>query len=273
MLGIVLSMELIGMSAGSIFVGSLADRVGRRPVALGCLVVMAIGMGLATTARDVTQLSAFRLFTGIGIGGLLAAGMRWPPSSRTRAGGTSPSRSWRPAIRWAPSLADPSHRGCLPRAAGGRCSRSARSCRRRSSRSSGSSSPRPSPTWRTGGRPTCWSAINGVLRRLGHTTVTGLPAPSADAPRARLAQLFTPALARTTVVLTVAYFAHLMTFYFILKWIPKIVVDMGFAPSMAGGSAGVGQRRRTDRRPRAQRADAARRCASARDRGHAPRRR
>src|SRR5207302_9426084 len=38
-----------------------------------CLVVMAIAMGLATTAHDVTTLSAFRLFTGIGIGGMLAA--------------------------------------------------------------------------------------------------------------------------------------------------------------------------------------------------------
>jgi len=37
------------------------------------------------------------------------------------------------------------------------------------------------------------------------------------------------------MLLTLAYFAHLMTFYFILKWIPKIVVDMGFAPSAAGG--------------------------------------
>jgi MFS family permease len=26
-----------------------------------------------------------------------------------------------------------------------------------------------------------------------------------------------------------------MAFYYILKWIPKIVVDMGFAPSLAGG--------------------------------------
>ena len=26
-----------------------------------------------------------------------------------------------------------------------------------------------------------------------------------------------------------------MTFYFILKWVPKIVVDMGYAPSSAGG--------------------------------------
>ena len=74
MLGIVLSMELIGMSVGSILVGSLADRVGRRPVTLGCLVVMATGMWLATTAHGVTTLSAFRLFTGLGIGGMLAAG-------------------------------------------------------------------------------------------------------------------------------------------------------------------------------------------------------
>ena len=72
-LGIVLSMELIGMSAGSIFIGSLADRIGRRPVTLGCLVVMSIGMWLATTARDVTTLSAFRLLTGLGIGGMLAS--------------------------------------------------------------------------------------------------------------------------------------------------------------------------------------------------------
>ncbi|MCK5747912.1 MAG: MFS transporter, partial [Oricola sp.] len=35
-------------------------------------------------------------------------------------------------------------------------------------------------------------------------------------------------------ILTFAYFAHIMTFYFYLKWIPKIVVDMGFAPSLAG---------------------------------------
>ena len=34
-------------------------------------------------------------------------------------------------------------------------------------------------------------------------------------------------------MLTLAYLTHIMTFYFILKWIPKIVVDMGYAPSAA----------------------------------------
>lgn len=38
-----------------------------------------------------------------------------------------------------------------------------------------------------------------------------------------------------TITLTIAYLAHIATFYFILKWIPKIVVDMGFAPKRAAG--------------------------------------
>jgi len=66
-LGIVLSMELIGMAVGSVFIGALADRVGRRPVALGCLVVMATGMALASTAGNVQTLSAYRLLTGLGM--------------------------------------------------------------------------------------------------------------------------------------------------------------------------------------------------------------
>lgn len=235
MLGIVLSMELIGMSAGSIFVGSLADRVGRRPVALGCLVVMAIGMGLATTASDVTQLSAFRLITGVGIGGLLAAGNAMAAefsNARQRnlavalmaagyplgaiVGGSIASRlladgSWRSVFAFGALVSAafiPIVWFLIPETIAYLAHR------------------RPANVV---------ERVNAVLRRLGHATVTALPEPSPDAPRARLVELFTPGLARTTVLLTLAYFAHLMTFYFILKWIPKIVVDMGFAPSLAGG--------------------------------------
>ncbi len=35
--------------------------------------------------------------------------------------------------------------------------------------------------------------------------------------------------------MTTAYFFHITTFYFIVKWIPKIVVDLGFAASAAAG--------------------------------------
>jgi MFS family permease len=41
-LGIVLSMELIGMAAGSVILGTVADRIGRRPTALICLTLIFI---------------------------------------------------------------------------------------------------------------------------------------------------------------------------------------------------------------------------------------
>src|SRR6202047_1493271 len=72
-LGFVLSMELIGMGLGSMFLGGVADRVGRRRTLLGCLGVMTTGMIMATRAKGVYDLSVWRVFTGLGIGGMLAA--------------------------------------------------------------------------------------------------------------------------------------------------------------------------------------------------------
>src|SRR5215475_2171572 len=71
-LGAVLSMELIGMAVGSIIIGGIADKIGRRPTLLACLVGMAIGMLGATTAASPVQLSVWRVFTGFGIGGMLS---------------------------------------------------------------------------------------------------------------------------------------------------------------------------------------------------------
>src|SRR5215831_8705378 len=72
-LGIVLSMELIGMAIGSALIGGVADKVGRRRTILGCLVLMAFGMVMATTVHTVVDLSIWRVVTGLGIGGMLAA--------------------------------------------------------------------------------------------------------------------------------------------------------------------------------------------------------
>ena len=51
-LGIVLSMELFGMAVGSVLLGSLTDRIGRRPMILFCLVVMALGMFMVPTTTS-----------------------------------------------------------------------------------------------------------------------------------------------------------------------------------------------------------------------------
>jgi MFS family permease len=36
-------------------------------------------------------------------------------------------------------------------------------------------------------------------------------------------------------MVTLAYFFHITTFYFVIKWVPKIVVDMGYEASSAVG--------------------------------------
>src|SRR5205823_1529806 len=72
-LGWVLSMELVGMALGSVLLGGVADKIGRRPTILGCLVAMTVGMFGASLADGVPALLVWRLLTGLGIGGMLAS--------------------------------------------------------------------------------------------------------------------------------------------------------------------------------------------------------
>jgi predicted MFS family arabinose efflux permease len=70
---------------------------------------------------------------------------------------------------------------------------------------------------------------------MGHEPIAELPLVSLDDRKRSVADIFSPQLIRVTVLVTAAYFLHITTFYFILKWVPKIVVDMGFTPSSAAG--------------------------------------
>src|SRR6188472_1841000 len=67
-LGVVLSAELVGMGFGSVLLGGVADRLGRKPAMLFCLLVMAAGMYMAHAADGVTPLTIWRFVTGLGIG-------------------------------------------------------------------------------------------------------------------------------------------------------------------------------------------------------------
>ena len=234
-LGFVLAVELMGMAAGSIMLGGVTDKIGRRPMVLGCLVVMSAGMLLATTATGVTTLSIWRLLTGLGIGGMLAAtnaAAAEYSNDKNRSlcvslmavgypigavlGGAVAAwllqfYSWRAVFMLG---------GCislvfipivwfrLPETVHFLCQRQPEGALER---------------------------INTTLKRMGHATASALPAPRKEELKGATSDLFSPALIRTTILVTLAYFTHIATFYFILKWVPKIVVDMGFAASAAAG--------------------------------------
>src|SRR5579884_942339 len=73
-LGVLLSAGLAGMAAGSLFLSPLADLVGRRAIVVWCPAIISVGMLASAATSSVWALSAFRLLTGIGIGGVLSSG-------------------------------------------------------------------------------------------------------------------------------------------------------------------------------------------------------
>lgn len=233
-LGVVLAMELFGMGVGSILLGNLADKWGRRAVTLGCLVITSLGMLGAALAANLTELIICRLFTGLGIGGMLAttnaltaefSNDRIRPTAIILMGGGYPLGviiggaissyllvfyDWR-AVFYLGFAVTASFIVLvwflLPE----------------------------SVNYLAQKRPAnALQRINETLTRMKHPTIAALP-EVAQQHKFGIAELFSPELRKQTVLLAVAYFAHIMTFYFILKWIPKLVVDMGFAASEAGG--------------------------------------
>lgn len=72
-LGALLSAGLVGMSIGSFFIAPWADRIGRRPLVLICLILAGIGMVMAAYCQTPMQLGVCRGITGLGIGGILAS--------------------------------------------------------------------------------------------------------------------------------------------------------------------------------------------------------
>jgi benzoate transport len=234
-LGFVLSMELLGMGLGSILLGGVADKIGRRRTLLGCLAVMTVGMGMATQAKGVYDLSIWRVVTGLGIGGMLAsinAVVAEFSSERRRGlnvslmaigypigavvgGGVAAlllkQGNWRLVFEFgalATAAFIPLVLWLVPESVSWLCQRQS---------------------------PGALGGVNRSLARMGFAPVAALPAVPANSPKRSVADIFSPELARVTVLVTLAYFLHITTFYFILKWVPKIVVDMGFTPSSAAG--------------------------------------
>lgn len=72
-LGGLLSAGLVGMALGSIFLTPWADKKGRRPLIIICLVISGIGMIFSSLAQSVLQLGFLRFITGLGVGGILAS--------------------------------------------------------------------------------------------------------------------------------------------------------------------------------------------------------
>lgn len=65
-----MSAGLIGMAIGSVLLGWVGDRIGRKGAYVSCLALMGIGSSLCYFATSIDQLFWYRLLMGLGLGGI-----------------------------------------------------------------------------------------------------------------------------------------------------------------------------------------------------------
>ena len=257
--GLLLSMELIGMAIGSIFLGKYADVWGRRPMMLLCLVLMSAGMFMVTTEPgilasifhpvitaipfgvfsewpvELVHISIWRVITGLGIGGMLAAinavvaeysngrkkhlcvslmAIGYPVGAFT-GGFISQallrSYSWESVFLLGFGMTVallPVVYFLVPETV----------------------------AWQIRNpKEGTLAKVNSTLKKMGHAAIDVLPDISVEKQQKSHESIFSPQLMRTTAILTAAYFFHIITFYFILKWTGVILEDRSFEASQAAG--------------------------------------
>jgi MFS family permease len=239
-LGIVLAMELIGMGVGSLLLGSMADKYGRRPTILACLAFMATGMFLAASAASPQTLSAWRFITGIGIGGMLTA-INAVTNEYASAKGRSfamaimvigypiggfigglvvkyllPANDWRAIFQfgaWSTVMFIPLVWLFVPE----------------------------TPSFLNMRRPAgALERINKTLASFRLAALDTLPPVEPAHEKASIADIFKAPYLKTTILLSVGYAFHALTFYYILKMAPAIISDPQFAGQTFSKAEGAG---------------------------------
>lgn len=225
------------MAIGSVYLGRTADRMGRRPTILVCLLIMASGMLLATTSATAVQLAGWRIITGIGIGGML---------STTNAVAAEFSNGKRRAVCISMMVVGYPFGGIVCGEVGKALLDATASNWREifvvGSVLSATLIPLvylavpESVHWLARRQPShALERTNRVLARLGHASVQSLPPVPPEKGKQSLAALFSTTLAASTVLITLVYFFHMTTFYYVLKWTPTIVTSMGIPAAAAAG--------------------------------------
>jgi benzoate transport len=254
-LGVLFSAGLVGMAVGSLFIAPRADRFGRRTVVMASVAIVTLGMLLSGVAQSYVQLGLLRALTGLGIGGILASATvlvaeyssdKWRNTASylytsgysigATVGGAIAAvligrSGWRAAFEFgavASFVMLPIAYWGLPESLDFLVTR------------------RPADALRK---------LNRLLLAMHHTAVDTLPAIDAVAvavPGASgagpgapvgsdpgsLRRLFAPHLARSTLLIWIAFFFMMGGYYFVFSWTPKLLTSGGMT-AQQGITSGV----------------------------------
>lgn len=230
-LGILLSAGLAGMALGSLFLSPLADLFGRRAIVLISTAIISIGMLASAATANVWALAACRLLTGLGVGGVLAAGNtllaeyasdRWRDLSISAmvvgySGGAiiggSISAYLIAAFGWRASFIF-----------GGLCSTILLPAV--------FALPESLDFILARNGKKALSEVNAVMRRLRRPELAALPEiPREEKTTKAVVGVFEGRFLQGTLLICLSFFMLMLSFYFVLSWSPKNLVDLGFSVS------------------------------------------
>ncbi len=231
-LGAVFSAGLLGMAFGSFFLAPFADRVGRRVVALCSLALMVLGTLWTARAGGTGSLIASRLFTGLGIGSMIAVinplAAEYANTRRRDlalsllnvgypAGGLIggivaalllSSYGWQAVFVTASAL------GAVMMVIVWLLM------------------PEPASFLLARPGPRNLVRLNAYLRRCGVPEVDEVP-PAQPVDRVPTAALFRSGMRRVTLTITAIYLLFVVTLFFMQNWLPTLVADVGFSAADA----------------------------------------
>jgi MFS family permease len=187
---------------------------------------MVVGMFLATTSGSPVQLSIWRVLTGLGIGGML--------SCTNAVVAEFSSKKWRSLCISLMVIGYPLGGGIGGLWASGLIN--AYGWRSVFYLGAGATAillplafflVPESVHWLARKQPAnALAKINASMSKLGKAAVNALPAIASDERKKSLADIFSPALVAITLIVTAGYFLHIVSFYFLAKWTPRIVGGM-----------------------------------------------
>jgi MFS family permease len=237
-LGIMLSAELVGMGFGSVLLGGMADKIGRKPTMLTCLAIMAVGMWFAHWSGAIVEITIWRFITGLGIGGMLAstnAVVAESTSKRGRSismalyvigypvggviGGFAAQEwllveyDWRAVFLFGSVVTAAMIPLVLILV------------------------PETPAFLATQKKEGALHKVNRSLRAFGKPEVESLPKVVEEGPQPKVTDILSkPKLRKVTLLLAFGYMFHTLTFYYILKFAPTIVAGAGFSQPDAASS-------------------------------------
>ncbi len=240
-LGLLFSTALAGMMLGAMFIAPLSDIIGRRKMILASVAVIGISMLATSVSSTLWLLIILRLATGLGVGGLLASlatiTSEYTPEkyrSLTVVAVTAgyPLGASLGGFIAAPLLTSFGWQSVF--VAGGLMTLAMlvlvyfwmpESLQFLSTRQP----------------PGALQKINVILKQLSYKPLLQLPQTEveAHADKATVVSLLTPERRLKTIQLWLTFFFCFISLYFLMSWVPKLVVDAGLSEAAGVYSAAV----------------------------------